>query len=85
MRPFAEKVASDTGFDAVLAEGGATSFIYLADRTTCDAPKRVCDWKKPPRYREDVLPLVDAIFQNNGDGKLFRPTSKPKRGCGISP
>jgi hypothetical protein len=70
LRPFAEKVAKDTGFDAVLAEGGATSFIYLADRTTCAEPKRVCDWKKPPRYREDVLPLAEAIFQNNDDGKL---------------
>jgi hypothetical protein len=70
LRPFAEKVDKDTSFDAVLAEGGATSFIYLADRTTCSEPKRVCDWKKPPRYREDVLPLADAIFRNNSEGKL---------------
>jgi hypothetical protein len=70
LRPFAEKVADDTGFDAVLAEGGATSFIYLADRTTCAEPKRLCDWKKPPRYREDVLSLAEAIFQNNGEGRL---------------
>ncbi|RYZ07808.1 MAG: hypothetical protein EOO73_10785 [Myxococcales bacterium] len=70
LRPFAEKVDKDKGFDAVLAEGGATSFVYLADRTTCGGPKGVCDWKKPPRYREDVLPLAEAIFQNNREGKL---------------
>ncbi|MDF3071085.1 MAG: Type phosphodiesterase / nucleotide pyrophosphatase [Polyangiaceae bacterium] len=72
LRPFKEKVDKDTGFDAVLAEGGATSFIYVADRTTCSGPQRVCDWKKPPRYREDVLPLADAIFRNNKDGKLVK-------------
>lgn len=70
LRPFEEKVSSDTGFDTVLSEGGATSFIYVADRTTCNGPKRVCDWKKPPRYREDVLPLADAIFRNNREGGL---------------
>jgi hypothetical protein len=70
LRPFAEKVSDDKGFDAVLAEGGATSFIYLADRTTCGEPKHICDWKKPPRYREDVLPLAEAIFQNNSEGTL---------------
>jgi hypothetical protein len=70
LRPFAEKVAKDAGFDAVLAEGGATAFVYLADRTTCSERKRVCDWKQPPRYREDVLPLAEAIFRNNVDGEL---------------
>jgi len=71
LRPFEEKVASDVGFDTVLTEGGATAFIYLADRTTCAEPKRVCDWKKPPRYHEDVLPLAEGIFRNNNDGKLL--------------
>jgi predicted AlkP superfamily pyrophosphatase or phosphodiesterase len=57
VRPFKENVAADVGFDAVLAEGGAVAFVYLADRSSCTS-KHVCDWKKPPRYREDVLPLA---------------------------
>jgi hypothetical protein len=70
LRPFQEKVGKEVSFDAVLAEGGATAFVYLADRTTCGEPKRVCDWKKPPRYEQDVLPLAEAFHRNNEDGKL---------------
>jgi len=52
----------------VLCEGGATAFVYLADRSTCAQPNTTCDWKKPPRYQEDVLPLAEAFFQANVDG-----------------
>lgn len=69
-RPFKEKVEASTVFDAVLTEGGATAFVYVADRSTCAVPKQVCDWQKPPRYREDVLPLAEAFFQANADGAL---------------
>ncbi len=69
VRPFKEKVDAAVGFDAVLAEGGAVAFVYLADRSSCN-PKRVCNWKKPPRYEEDVLPLAEAFFENNSDGSL---------------
>lgn len=70
VRPFKTSVDAEVAFDAVLCEGGATSYIYLADRSTCQNPKVTCDWKKPPRYREDVLPLAEAFFKNNADGKL---------------
>jgi hypothetical protein len=70
LRPFEMSVDDDAVFDAVLCEGGATAYIYLADRSTCKDPKRACDWKKPPRYEEDVLPLAEAFFKNNRDGKL---------------
>jgi hypothetical protein len=69
VRPFKEKVDANVGFDAVLAEGGAVAFVYLADRASCGR-KHVCDWKKPPRYEEDVLPLARAFFENNTDGSL---------------
>lgn len=69
VRPFKEKVDRDVKFDAVLTEGGATAYVYLADRSSC-APKQVCDWRKPPRYDEDVLPLAEAFYQNNLTGKL---------------
>jgi hypothetical protein len=71
VRPFKEKVAADVGFDAVLAEGGAVAFIYVADRSSCTS-KHVCDWKKPPRYEEDVLPLAEAFFKNNSDGSFSK-------------
>jgi hypothetical protein len=70
VRPFQEKVAKDTPYDAVLCEGGATAFIYLADRSTCTGKSRVCDWRLPPRYEEDVLPLAEAFYRNDLDGKL---------------
>jgi Type I phosphodiesterase / nucleotide pyrophosphatase len=70
VRPFEEKVDAKASFDAVLAEGGATAYVYVADRTTCPGPKDVCDWKKAPRYAEDVLPLAEAFYRNNQDGSL---------------
>jgi len=45
-------------------------YRYLADRSTCPGPKDRCDWRKPPRYREDVLAAAEALYQNNLDGKL---------------
>ena len=70
LRPFEEKVDADVRFDAVLAEGGATSYVYVADRSACPKTKGPCDWKKPPRYEEDVLPLAEAFYANNIDGNL---------------
>jgi hypothetical protein len=70
LRPFEMKVDTDVAFDAVLCEGGATAFVYLADRSTCKGRDGVCDWKKPPRYEQDVLPLAEAFFKNNQDGEL---------------
>lgn len=70
LRPFDMKVDADVTFDAVLCEGGATAYVYLADRSTCPNQKVACDWKKPPRYEEDVLPLAEAFFKNDADGKL---------------
>jgi predicted AlkP superfamily pyrophosphatase or phosphodiesterase len=70
VRPFKMKVDSDVKFDAVLTEGGAAAYIYLADRSTCSESKQVCDWRKPPRYDEDVLPLAEALHRNNLDGSL---------------
>jgi hypothetical protein len=69
VRPFKEKVDADTSFDAVLCEGGAVAFIYLADRSTC-RDGSTCDWKRPPRYEADVLPLAEAFYKNNRDGGL---------------
>lgn len=69
VRPFKEKVDEDASFDAVLCEGGAVAFIYLADRSTCNQ-KGSCDWRRPPRYGADVLPLAQAFYENNSDGEL---------------
>lgn len=68
LRPFQEKAPKNANFDAVLCEGGATAYIYLADRSTCGPT--ACDWKAPARFTEDVLPLAEAFFRNNVDGRL---------------
>ena len=70
LRPFQERVDVKVSFDAVLAEGGATAFVYLADRSTCASSTSVCDWKQPPRYEADVLPLAEAFYRNNESGDL---------------
>jgi hypothetical protein len=70
VRPAKEKVDAKVSFDAVLAEGGATAFVYLADRSSCPTATAVCDWKQPPRYEQDVLPLAEAFYRNNESGDL---------------
>jgi hypothetical protein len=48
---------TDDEFDTVLAYGGATAFVYLADRSRCSP----CNWALPPRWEEDVLPAAEAL------------------------
>ncbi len=70
VRPFKLDVPSKEGFDAVLAYGGATAYIYAADRSTCPDQTGACDWSKPPRFEQDVLPIAEAFYDNNEDGSL---------------
>jgi predicted AlkP superfamily pyrophosphatase or phosphodiesterase len=70
VRPFKLEVARDDDFQAVLAYQGAMAYVYVADRAACREQKQVCDWSRPPRYREDVLPVADAFYENNKDGSL---------------
>jgi hypothetical protein len=70
VRPFRISVSANDDFDAVLAEGGATAYVYVANRAGCPNPHDVCDWREPPRYEEDVLPMAEAFFKNNQDGSL---------------
>lgn len=68
VRPFRLEVDPDHDFQAVLAYQGAIAYVYLADRTTCPKVGQPCDWKRPPRFDEDVLAVADAFFRANRDG-----------------
>jgi hypothetical protein len=70
MRPFKQHVSDDDPFSAVLAYGGATAYLYLADRSKCPGEKDRCPWSDPPRYKEDVLAAAEAIYRNNEDGNV---------------
>lgn len=59
----------DQDYQAVLAYQGFMAYVYLADRSTCLKEHESCDWKKPPRFREDVLPVVKAFYDANRTGK----------------
>lgn len=69
-RPFDLEVSEDHDFNAVLAYQGAMAYLYVADRSTCPDEGMRCDWRRPPRYRDDVLALADAIWRNNRAGAL---------------
>jgi hypothetical protein len=66
--PVLEPDSADAGFQAVLAYQGAFAYVYLADRSTCPAPDAPCDWTRPPRLAEDVLPVVRAFDAANRTG-----------------
>jgi hypothetical protein len=59
----------DQDFQAVLAYQGSMANIYLADRTTCPDDDDNCDWKKPPRFHEDVIPVLKSLYQSNRRGR----------------
>src|SRR5277367_6089781 len=55
-------------YQAAFAYQGAIAYVYLADRSTCSNPGMTCDWKRPPRYKEDVLPVARAFYYANKKG-----------------
>jgi hypothetical protein len=68
VRPFEWKVPDDHDYQAVIAYGGATAFVYLADRSGCAKSGQVCDFRRPPRFDEDVLPVAEAFYRSSRDG-----------------
>ncbi len=68
VRPFKLDVDAKDDFQAVLAYEGAIAYAYMADRSSCPNKGDVCDWKKPPRFEEDVLPVADAFFRSSEEG-----------------
>jgi hypothetical protein len=69
VRPFTLDVKDDErDYQAVLAYQGAMAYVYLADRSACPPPTGRCDWRRPPRLREDVLPVVRAFDAANRTG-----------------
>ena len=66
---------SDKDYQAVLAYQGFMAYIYLADRSTCPHEDDRCNWKKPARFEEDVIPVLKTIYRSNTNG---RPVAKLK-------
>ena len=64
VRAFQRDVPATDPFSAVLAYGGATAYVYLADRSQCPSPRDACPWGKPPRYEEDVLAAAEAFWRD---------------------
>jgi hypothetical protein len=60
---------SEQDYQATVAYQGAMAYVYLADRSTCPAAGDRCDWQRPPRLKEDVMPVVRAFYEVNETGK----------------
>lgn len=60
-------------YQATVAYQGAIAYVYLADRSTCPAAGQQCDWSRPPRLEEDVLPVVRAFDAANRTGEGVSP------------
>jgi predicted AlkP superfamily pyrophosphatase or phosphodiesterase len=74
LRPLQLNV-SDEEFDAVLAYQGPIAYVYVADRSNCMKKGAVCDWTRPPRFREDVLKAAQAYYDANRSGR-YAPRMK---------
>jgi Type I phosphodiesterase / nucleotide pyrophosphatase len=62
---------NEQDYQAVLAYQGFMAYIYLADRSSCRASGTRCDWKRPPRFKQDVMPVVRAFDKVNRTGRPF--------------
>jgi hypothetical protein len=72
LRPFQLDVDDDDDFSAVIAYQGAMAYVYVADRSTCARPRRACDFKRAPRFKEDVLAAAQAFHDANETGRYAR-------------
>ena len=63
--------ANEQDYQAVLAYQGFMAYVYLADRSTCRAVGSQCAWIKPPRMRQDVMPVLRAFDKVNRTGRPF--------------
>lgn len=69
LRPFVlDPPSDDQDYQAAVAYQGAMAFVYLADRSTCGTKGSRCDWSRPPRFREDVMPVLRAFYKVNESG-----------------
>jgi hypothetical protein len=64
-----EPASNEQDYQSAFAYQGAIAYVYLADRSTCPNPGTTCDWKRPPRYTEDVLPVARAFYYSNQNGR----------------
>lgn len=65
----APKIGKDSSdYQAVMAFNEASSFVYLADRSTCPNEGDRCDWSRGPRLAEDVLPLARGFYEASARG-----------------
>ncbi len=69
VRPIQLDVDEDDDFQAAIAYQGPIAYVYVADRSTCSTKGTACDWKRPPRYDEDVVPVAEAFFMANRSGR----------------
>ncbi|HKV55486.1 MAG TPA: alkaline phosphatase family protein [Candidatus Binataceae bacterium] len=70
VRPPKLKLAdSEQDYQAVLAYQGFMAYVYLADRSSCAKPGQRCDWRKPPRFEQDVMPVARAFYRTNRSGR----------------
>ena len=52
----------------MVAYQGVVAYIYLADRSLCQAKGKQCLWGRPPRLKEDVMPVVRALYRSSRYG-----------------
>lgn len=62
---------AQSDYQAVLAYQGAMAYVYLADRSSCMPPNQTCNWGNPPRFEQDVMPVVRAFYNENREGRAF--------------
>ncbi|HVA77833.1 MAG TPA: alkaline phosphatase family protein [Candidatus Binataceae bacterium] len=67
-KPSVDVTIDENDFQAVIAYQGFMAYIYLADRSTCAAPGQKCDWSRPARLKQDVMPVARAFDEANRTG-----------------
>jgi hypothetical protein len=56
-------------YQVVFAAEGFAAYVYVANRSTCTKAGERCNWRKLPRFREDLLPVLRTLYDANRRGK----------------
>jgi hypothetical protein len=56
----------------IVADEGFAAHLYVANRSTCAKAHEPCDWRKLPRLRKDLWPVLRALYNANRKGEPVR-------------
>jgi len=65
-KPALSPTRNEQDYQVVFAAEGFATYLYVANRSTCAKAGERCDWRKLPRFRQDLL-----LVSHNNTGEAW--------------